>query len=220
MKKADKLADYYPLFLNIRGRRCVVVGGGQVALRKVTTLLEHGAGVNVISPDLCAELGQLAEKGKIAVLAREYRAGDLEGAVIAIAATDEPNTNLAVAQEARARAVLVNVVDDAGSSDFIAPAYMRRGDVTIAVSTGGRSPALARKIRSRLEKDFGDEYAALALLIDTVRAEIKRLGIKVSGDDWQEALDLDSMIDLLKKGDSEKARAVLRDNLKALKNNC
>ena len=96
------------------------------------------------------------------------------------------------------------------------PSCIHRGDVTIAISTAGKSPALARKIRTRLEKDLGDEYAALALLIDGVRAEIKRLGIKVNGDDWQKALDLDLLIDLLKKGDSEKARALLLSNLKAL----
>lgn len=214
MKKGDELAAYYPLFLNIRGRRCVVVGGGQVALRKVTTLLEHGASVEVISPDLCSELNQLAGKGKIAVLQREYRTGDLEGAVIAIAATDDRNTNLAVAGEARTRAVLVNVVDDAGNSDFIAPSYLRRGDVTIAISTAGRSPALARKIRTKLEKDFGEEYASLAGLLSEVRSEVKRQGIKVNGDTWQEALDLDLLSELLRKEGKEKAQAILLGTLK------
>lgn len=216
MKNGDELADYYPLFLSISGRKCVVVGGGQVALHKVTTLLEHGAGVEVISPDFCAGLTQLAEKGKIAVVRREYRAGDLEGAVIAIAATDDRSTNLAVAKEARARAVLVNVVDDAGNSDFIAPAYVRRGDVTIAISTAGRSPALARKIRTKLEKDFGEEYASLAGLLGEVRSEVKRQGIKLDGDAWQEALDLDLLSELLSKEGKEKARAILLGNLKRL----
>lgn len=215
MKKGDEQPTYYPIFLNISGKKCVVVGGGQVALRKVTTLLEHGASVEVISPDLCSELSQLAESGEIGVLQRSYRAGDLQDAVIAIAATNDSNTNLEVVKEARRKAVLVNVVDDAESSDFIVPSYMRRGDVTIAISTGGRSPALARKIRNRLEKDFGDEYASLALLIDEVRAEVKGQGIKVNGDAWQEALDLDLLGDLLRRGDNEKAKAILLSNLKA-----
>lgn len=214
MKKGDEQPTYYPIFLNISGKKCVVVGGGQVALRKVTTLLEHGASVEVISPDLCSELSQLAESGEIRVLQRSYRAGDLQDAVIAIAATNDSNTNLEVVKEARRKAVLVNVVDDAESSDFIVPSYMRRGDVTIAISTGGRSPALARKIRNRLEKDFGDEYASLALLIDEVRAEVKGQGIKVNGDAWQEALDLDLLGDLLRRGDNEKAKAILLSNLK------
>ncbi len=215
MKKGDEQPTYYPIFFNISGKKCVVVGGGQVALRKVTTLLEHGASVEVISPDLCSELSQLAESGEIRVLQRSYRAGDLQDAVIAIAATNDSNTNLEVVKEARRKAVLVNVVDDAESSDFIVPSYMRRGDVTIAISTGGRSPALARKIRNRLGKDFGDEYASLALLIDEVRAEVKRQGIKVNGDAWQEALDLDLLGDLLRRGDNEKAKAILLSNLTA-----
>ena len=214
MKKGDQLPTYYPILLNISGKKCVVVGGGQVALRKVTTLLEHGASVEVISPDLCSELSQLAESGEIRVLQRSYRAGDLQDAVIAIAATNDSNTNLEVVKEARRKAVLVNVVDDAESSDFIVPSYMRRGDVTIAISTGGRSPALARKIRNRLEKDFGDEYASLALLIDEVRTEVKGQGIKVNGDAWQKALDLDLLSNLLRKGDNEKAKAILLSNLK------
>lgn len=205
---------YYPIFLNISGKRCVVVGGGQVALRKVRALLEHGANVAVISPSLCAELGQLAGSGEISVSHREYQSGDLKGAFVAIAATDDSETNLKIAEEARRKAVLVNVVDDAELSSFILPSYLRRGDVTLAVATAGRSPALARKIRTRLEKDFGDEYASLALLLDEVRAEVKRQGIKVNGDAWQEALDLDLLVDLVRRGDNEKARGILLRNLK------
>ena len=214
MKKRDKLPDYYPIFLNISGKRCVVVGGGQVSLRKVKALLEHRASVEVISPDACPELNKLAEDGEISVLPRSYRAGDIEDAFIVIAATSDRDTNLEVAQEAQRKAVLVNVVDDQGNSDFIAPSYVRRGDITIAVSTAGRSPALARKIRTRLEKDFGDEYASLARLIGEVRAEIKRQGIRVNGDGWQEALDLDLLIKLLKEGDKEKAKTVLVSGLR------
>ena len=205
---------YYPVFLNISGRECVVVGGGQVAFRKVKVLLEHGAVVEVVSPNVCPELNQLAESGQIRVLQRSYRVGDLQDVVIAIAATDDSNTNLEVVKEARRKAILVNVVDDAENSDFIAPSYMRRGDVTIAVSTGGRSPALARKIRTRLEKDFGDEYASLAVLLDEVRAEVKRQGIKVNSDAWQETLDLGLLSDLVAKGNSEEAKVILLSNLK------
>ena len=209
-------SSYYPIFLNVSGKRCVVVGGGQVALRKVGALLDHGANVEVISPDLCPELNKLAETGEIAAQRKLYQTGDLKGALIVIAATDDHGINLEVVKEAKGTGVLVNVVDDPDNSDFIVPSCLRRGDVTIAVSTAGRSPALARKIRARLEKDLGDEYAALALLIDEVRAEIKRLGIKVNGDDWQKAMDLDLLIDLLKKTDGEKARELLLNNLKAL----
>jgi siroheme synthase-like protein len=211
------MRTYYPLFLNIGGRRCVVVGGGQVALRKVKTLLEHKARVEVISPDLCPELGQLAEKREIEVQYRKYQSGDLEGALIAIAATSESGTNLKVAEEARRSRVLVNVVDDVENSDFILPSCLRRGDITIAVSTGGRSPALARRIRAKLEKDLGKEYASLALLIAEVRSELKREKIEVDANTWQEALDLDLLTDLIKRGDWEGAKAILVSNLKGQK---
>ena len=213
MKKAKQA--FYPVFLNISRKKCVVVGGGQVARRKVRALLEHGASVEVISPDPCPELNKLVETGEVKVLRRRYQAGDLQGAFLAIAATDNSEINQQVIKEAQGKAVLVNAVDDAENSDFIVPSYLRRGDMTIAVSTAGRSPALARKIRARLEKELGDEYASLVNLIGEVRAEARRQGIKVSGDDWQEALDLDLMIGLLKKGDVEKARASLLENLKA-----
>jgi siroheme synthase-like protein len=204
---------YYPMFLKISGKRCVVVGGGGVARRKVRALLEHGASVEVISPDPCLELDKLAETGEIKVLRRRYQSGDLQGAFLAIAATDNRVLSRQVVKEAQDRAVLVNVADDPQNSDFILPSYVRRGALTIAVSTAGVSPALARKIRTRLEKDFGDEYASLVRLIGEVRTEVKRRGIKISGDDWQEALDLDLILDLLKRGDNKKAKAVLLDKL-------
>lgn len=214
MKERDKLSDYYPIFLNISGKRCVVIGGGQVSLRKVKALLEYRASVEVISPDACPELNKLAKDGEISMLPRSYRAGDLEDAFIVIATTSDRGINFEIAREAQRKLVLVNVVDDKENSDFIAPSYVRRGDITIAVSTAGRSPALARKIRTRLEKDFGDEYASLARLTDEVRAEIKRQGIKVDGDGWQEALDLDLLIKLLREKGKKKAKAVLISSLK------
>lgn len=213
--KRDSSA-YFPVFLNIRGKKCVVVGGGQVALRKVKALLDAGADVSVISPDLCPELIKLADTEEISVEKRLFQSGDLERSLITVAATDDNGINLEVAKEARGKGILVNVVDDSGNSDFIVPSYLRRGDIAIAVSTAGRSPALARKIRSRLEDVFGDEYAALALLIDEVRMEIRSQGIKVKGDDWQKAIDLDLLIDLLKKNEIEQARNLLLSNLKAL----
>jgi len=212
--KREQLSSYYPLFLNINGKRCVVFGGGQVALRKVRVLLEHGAKVEVISPALCPELAQLADDGEIKVLLRKYRGGDLKGAFVTIAATDDSEINLKVARQAQRHAILVNVVDDAENSNFILPSYVRRGDVIIAVSTAGKSPALARKIRTRLEETFGDEYASVALLIDEVRAKVKRQGMQVNGDAWQEAIDLDLLVELVRNGDSEKARDILFSNLK------
>ena len=213
MKRKDRVPVYYPISLNLSGKKCVVVGGGEVALRKVRALLEHGGNVLVISPELCSALVQLSKSTGTHVLNREYRTGDLDGAFTAIAATGNLGINRQVMQEARKRAVLVNIVDDAENSDFIVPSHLRRGDVTIAISTAGRSPSLARKIRTKLEKDFGDEYATLALLINEVRAEVNKQGIKINGDVWQEVLDLDLLASLVAKGDNEKAKTILLSNL-------
>jgi len=214
MKKGYRLVSYYPIFLNISGKRCVVVGGGQVALRKVRAMLEHGANIDVISPDLCPELVQLTKRGEINVLNREYQIGDLKGAFVAIAATDNDEINRQIAEEAKRNAVLVNVVDEVKNSDFIVPSYLHRGEITIAISTAGKSPALARKIRTKLEKDFGDEYASLTRLVSEVRAEAKKQKIEVDGNDWQEALDLDLLLELLRRGEEKKAKTILLTNLK------
>ena len=192
-----------------------MIGGGQVALRKVITLLEDGAKVKVISPELCPELASLASRKEISVLDREYRSGDLKGVFVAIAATDSSIINRLVAAEAREKSVLVNVVDDASYSDFIAPSIVRRGEITIAISTSGQSPALARKLRTKLEKEFGEEYARLGRLLGEVRAEAKKQKITVDGDGWQEAIDLDRILELIRKGEEEKAKNTVLTNLKA-----
>ena len=216
MKKRNEGSPYYPMFLNVRGKKCLVVGGGEVALRKVQSLLEHGANVEVVSPTLCPELSQMAGEGTIQALQRGYRAEDLEHALLAIAATDDAKTNESVAAEARQRGALVNVVDDPQHSDFIVPSYFSRGDVIVAVSTSGTSPALARKIRTRLEKDFGTEYAQLALLAKEVRSEMRRQGVSINSDAWQEVLDLDPLVELLKYGKRREAREIMVERLKGL----
>lgn len=205
---------YYPVMLNLQDKKCIVFGGGEVALRKVKMLRDFGAEVTVISPALCPGLAGLADRKAINALRRHYQPGDLKGVFIAIAATDDRNVNTTIANEARELGVLVNVVDVPELCDFIVPAYVRRGDVTIAVSTAGKSPALARKIRARLEQEFGEEYAALAQLVGEVRNELKELNTEADGETWQEALDLDLLIALLKKGEAGKARAILLNSLK------
>jgi siroheme synthase-like protein len=212
----EKASLRYPVFLNIEGRKCVVVGGGQVALRKVSTLLEHGARVEVVSPELCTELSGLAKDGEIAARQRGFQPGDLKGSFIAVAATDDSRTNGQVAKEAKASGIPVNIVNDPVNSDFIVPSSLSRGDIMIAISTGGKSPALARKIRARLEKEFGEEYASLVELIDEVRTELKQKGLSIDSDGWQKALDLDVLTGMLKGGDREKAKAFLLNNLKTL----
>ena len=216
MKRRNEVSPYYPILLNIRGKKCLVIGGGNVALRKVQSLLEHGAHVEVVSPLLCPELSRMAGEGTIQALERAYKAEDLQETLIAVAATDDAEINESVAAEARRRGVLINVVDNPQLSDFVVPSYLRRGDVIIAVSTSGRSPTLARKIRTKLEKDFGAEYAQLALLADEVRSELKRQGVTVDSDTWQEVLDLGPLVELLKYGKRREAKEIMLGKLKAL----
>lgn len=203
------MSIYYPIFLNLSGKQCIVIGGGDVAERKVNSLLEHKAGVTVISRTLTQALGRLAQRGDIKACLREYRPGDLAGAFLAIAATDDAEINAAVAREGGQRQVLTNVVDNAALSDFIAPSIVRRGDITIAISTSGKSPALARKLAAELEEKLAPEYAALASLLSEVRRELKQRGVAVSGDTWQECLDLEPLLELIRKGEPEKARQAL-----------
>ncbi|MCD6567625.1 MAG: bifunctional precorrin-2 dehydrogenase/sirohydrochlorin ferrochelatase [Dehalococcoidia bacterium] len=212
--KRNQLFSHYPIFLNVWGKKCVVVGGGAVALRKTEALLKHGAQVEVISPVLCSKLNQLVEKKAICWRQKDYHAGDLEGALLAVAATDDIETNERVAKGARQEKILVNVADNLQSSDFIIPSYFNRGDITIAVSTSGKSPALARKLRSQLEEELGDEYALLASMVGEVRSTLNQSGVSVDGNTWQKALDMDSLLDLLRAGRDQEARDVLVNNLK------
>ena len=147
----------YPIFLDLSGRRCVVVGGGEVANRKARKLLQARARVAVISPEIGAELESVAAE----VHRRPYREGDLEGAYLAFAATDSREVNAAVAREANERGVPVNVADRPSEGDFALPSTLRRGRLQVAVSTGGASPTLARRIRDELEEVFGPEWAGI-----------------------------------------------------------
>ena len=212
--KRNQLSPYYPIFLNVRGRKCVVVGGGAVALRKTEALLKHGAQVEVISPVLCSRLNQLVEKKAICWRQKDYQVGDLDGALLAVAATDDIETNERVAKGAKQEKILVNVADNLQSSGFIIPSYFNRGDITIAVSTSGKSPALARKLRSQLEEEFGAEYALLASMVSEVRSQLKQSGVSVDSDTWQKALDIDSLLDLLRAERAQEAKDVLLNNLK------
>ena len=207
--KRPEPSVYYPIFLNIQDKKCVVVGGGNVALRKVKMLLRHGPRITVVSPKPGREMVVLSAKRAIRLIQRDYRTGDLGDSTLAIAATDVGEVNAKVAQEARKRGVLVNVTDDPGSSDFIIPSSFRRGALTVAVSTSGMSPAFAKKIRRRLERGLGAEYASLLSLIGEVRSALRKKGYSIHGETWQEALDLDSLLRLIRRGQGKKAKASL-----------
>jgi len=179
---------YYPVLLDLAGRRCVMVGGGIIAGRRVDGLLTAGARVTVISPRLTRTLAALAAEGRIDHEAREYRDGDLDGADLAFVATDAGEVNAAVAREARARGVWINAADDPARCTFILPALVRRGDLTVAVATGGSSPALARAIREELENYLTDDYATLAAIAAEARREVRAAGRPVTADAWRRAL--------------------------------
>jgi siroheme synthase-like protein len=179
---------YYPVLLDLAGRRCVMVGGGIIAGRRVDGLLTAGASVTVISPRLTRTLAALAAEGRIDHEAREYRDGDLDGADLAFVATDAGEVNAAVAREARARGVWINAADDPARCTFILPALVRRGDLTVAVATGGSSPALARAIREELETYLTDDYATLAAIAAEARREVRAAGRPVTADAWRRAL--------------------------------
>jgi len=216
MKKHQTVSPYYPLLLNIQGKKCLVVGGGEVALRKAQMLVEYGAIVEIVSPSLCPGLKELVKDGAVRAVLKDYGPGDLDDALLVVAATDNAGINEKVAAEARKTGILVNVVDKPDISDFIVPSYFRHGAIIVAVSTSGKSPALARKIRAELERDLKAEYAQLAVIANEVRTELKQRGITVSGDDWQEVLNLNSLIELIRRHKNNEAREIMLTRLKTL----
>lgn len=206
---------YYPAFIDIRDRACVVVGGGAFGEEKVVKLLECGASVIVISEDVAPSVADMAARGEIRWERRGYRDGDLAGAFIAIVAdTSDDALNRRIADEARARNVPLNVVDVTHLCTFIAPSVARRGEVTVATSTGGASPALARTFREKIEASRILEYADLAPLLADVRAQIRREGIAVKPDDWQACIS-ETLLDMVQSGDYAAARRALVDGLLA-----
>ncbi len=205
---------YYPIFLHIGGRKVTVVGGGQIAERKIKQLVDCGAIVEVISSELCPGIGKLAATGLIEVRGHDFAPGDLEGAYLAIAATDNPQVNKQIAQEARDRNILVNVATELGESSFILPAVIRRGDLVIAISTSGLSPALARMVKEELEQNFiGQEYATLLEIISKARSELRQQGKQPTFEAWQQSIDSE-VLALIKEGEIANAKERLISNLK------
>src|SRR3984957_7400206 len=164
---------FYIACLRLTGRRCVVVGGGDVGLEKVEGLLAGEGDVTLIAPEAHPELAQLALEGSIAWERREYAAEDLEGALIAIAATSDTDVNIRVFEDAEGRAMLVNVVDVPPLCNFILPAIVRTGPLAVAISTAGASPALAKRMKREIAEQFGDAYADLAVMLNDARGWAK-----------------------------------------------
>lgn len=169
---------YLPIFLDVTGRRCVVVGGGEVAERKVEALLEAGAAVTVVSPTVTPLLATMASLARIVHLAREYQAGDMRGCALVYAATDRPELHRALAREAHDLGVPLNVADVPELCSFIAPAVMRQGALQIAISTGGASPAFAARLRGELEVEFGVEYGFALEILRAARKHFRAIAIE------------------------------------------
>jgi precorrin-2 dehydrogenase/sirohydrochlorin ferrochelatase len=163
---------YFPVFLDLRERSCVVVGGGHVAERKALSLLEAGANVTVISPSLTDKLHELSTSGKITHLAKTFEAEDIAGAYIVIAATNVPDVNAGIGRLCKKKQILVNVVAPPGEGSFIVPSVVDRGALLIAISTSGESPALSKKIRMELEKKFGPEYELFLQRMSILRSRL------------------------------------------------
>jgi len=171
---ADMLAvPFYIACLRLSGRRCLVVGGGDVGLEKVEGLLTCDAAVTLVAPEAHPELAALAGEGSIRWEQRRYESSDLEGSFLVVAATDDSEVNIGVHEDAEARAMLVNVVDVPPLCNFILPAIVRSGPLAIAISTAGASPALAKRMKREIAEQFGEDYARLAVILNDARGWAK-----------------------------------------------
>jgi precorrin-2 dehydrogenase/sirohydrochlorin ferrochelatase len=203
------VTEGYPLVMQLAGRRCLVVGGGTVASRKVVSLLRASADVTIVAPELDPEIERLTDIGGVRVERRPFDASDLDGAALAFAATNRRDVNRAVADAARARGIPVNVADDPSLCDFMVPAVVRQGEVTLAISTGGRSPAFARFLREQLEAWLADDRYALLELVAELRRELRESGADVDASAWQRALADEAVASAIAAGERGDARARL-----------
>lgn len=203
---------HYPINLDLKNRRCIVIGGGEVAERKIETLLEFDAAVFVIAPELTSRLECHAEQGLIESVHGMYSPEMLDGALLVFAATDDREVNRAVSEECRKRGILVNVADDPELCTFFVPAMVRRGGFVIGISTSGRSPALAKRVRESLETEFGPVYGDLADLMGELRDEVKSEYVDQADRNRAFVRILNSnVLDLLAQGERDEAMEKARE---------
>lgn len=214
-KDGDKdQVKYYPININITDKKCIVLGGGKVAERKVESLLKCGGAVTVISPDLSPQLKTLLVQGKIRHIPRGYRAGDMEGVFLVFGATDDPRVNEEVGREGQEKGALVNIVDTPERCSFIVPSVVEREDLVITISTNGKSPALARRIREELEASYGEEY----MIFLSIMGSIREKALKTNKDSdsnrqlFYKLIDSD-MLRLVREGKREKVNDILKETL-------
>jgi siroheme synthase-like protein len=204
--------SYFPILVEMKRRHCLVIGGGAVAERKAAGLLEAGASVTVISPDVTGTIARWSKSKLIRLTERRYQPGDLVGHELVFIATDDTEVSTAAYNEGRERGVWVNAADDPAHCDFILPSVLRRGDLTVAVSSGGGSPALARTIREELDVHLSQEYEQLAKLAAEARVELHKRSLNVPFETWRKALSGD-VRRLLKRGELTRAKSHLLKEL-------
>jgi len=206
----DYTTRYYPVYLDLGDRLAVVVGGGAVAARKVATLVDYGARVKVVSPELSADIEQLVADGSVTVEPRAYVRGDLEGAFIVVCATDSEEVNRAVYAEAEQRGCLVNVVDVPELCNFIVPSIIRRGQLQLAISTGGAAPVVAKRMRRQLEEQIGEEWGPYIELLGQVRTLVMERvpGGEVVRKPIFEAIGSSDLLERVRAGESPSAEDV------------
>ena len=206
------MPTFYPVFLNLTGRRCVIIGGGQIAEGKISKLLDSGAKIIVISPDATQGIRGFAERGQIEFDLRKYQEGDLQGAFLVIAATNDRVVNQEIFEEAEKQGILLNAVDDMPRCSFIAPSIVEKGPVTVAISTGGASPALARKLRENMEVSSALDWADATGVLSKARQIIKDKQIAVDPQRWQCCMT-DELLTMIQAGHENEALDLLMDLL-------
>ncbi|MCP4682259.1 MAG: bifunctional precorrin-2 dehydrogenase/sirohydrochlorin ferrochelatase [Desulfobacterales bacterium] len=169
--------SYYPIFIELEGKNVLVVGGGLVAQRKVETFLKYGASIYIVSRELTDKLKVLVEAQNIRYIGEEFHEENLEGIFLVVAATDDKQLNHKISEGAHKRSMLINAVDQPDDCNFIVPSIVKKGDLSIAISTSGKSPALAKKIRKRLEAEYGSEYEIFLKIMGRLRNEILSKGL-------------------------------------------
>jgi siroheme synthase-like protein len=199
----------YPASLLLTGRRCVVVGAGRVAARKIDGLLEAGAAVHVVAPDLGPEVRAWRDAGRVTVDERPFQPADLDEAWLATAATPDPAVNAAVYEAGEARRVFVNAADDPAHCSLTLMSVVRRGDLVVTIGTGGRSPALATYLKEHVATEMGPEWEVLLELLSEERERLRAAGTSTETVDWRRAID-SGMLDLIRTGRVAQAKELLR----------
>ncbi|MBW1704738.1 MAG: bifunctional precorrin-2 dehydrogenase/sirohydrochlorin ferrochelatase [Deltaproteobacteria bacterium] len=202
---------YYPIFIKLDGKTALVVGGGRVAQRKIETLLEYGASIHIISKELTDRLKQLVEAGDIRHMGENFENKHLDGAFLVIAATDDEKLNHEISETAQKRGLLINAVDQPADCNFIVPSIVKRGDLVIAISTSGKSPALAKKLGKKMGEHFGSEYEAFLTLMGFLRKEVLKMGLSQDENRriFKEIVDSNILEDLI-HNDRDGVKSTLR----------